>query len=414
MKKLIVIALVIFLLGCCQTTVKCTTDFSDTKNHWAENYINRLVLNDVINGYEDGTFKPDNNVTVAEFLKMIVQYTEYKKILEGERWPDWYINTAKYYNFIKENEFENYNEPIKRNEVAEILARYINVSDVKKAKNIFKDNVSDDILRLLELGVITGYDDGTFRGNNLVTRAEASAIICRAVKTRREIVANRKYDLEKSEKLTNINRKPNYKSDYSNRYEVRNGKLYFYDDGRYANLDGYTINEKYITNKKLIKLIESLIQEDGYTAVSYVPDTQLLSKIIVNFGRQEGYVYNNSYAFGYVFYEDKPFELKRISMNENLSEECFMKITIARMWKDFADFKNGEYAHKLNNEKLLKSLQVIFDKEEANEIYEYIQECIPRLMEEGTNKRFAETKKIGKYELNLYTDNIRVVIYVSK
>lgn len=339
MKKLIFIVMLMAVLCVNQANISYALEFSDTKNHWAENYINRLVLNDVINGYEDGTFKPDNNVTVTEFLKMIVQYTEYKKVYEGERWPDWYINTAKHYGFIKENEFEDYNAPIKRNDVARILARYINVDDIKKIRNSFNDDVSDDVLKLSELGVVTGYDDGTFKGNDFVTRAEASTIICRAVKTRRELVANRKYDLKKSERLTNINKNPTYESSYSNRYEVGNGKVYFFDNGRYAKLDGYTINEKYISNPKLIKLIESLIQEDGYVAVSYVPDEKLLNKIIVNFGKQEGYVYNNSYAFGYAFYEDRPFELRRISMNENLSEECFMKITIARMWKDFADLQ---------------------------------------------------------------------------
>lgn len=77
-------------------------------------------------------------------------------------------------------------------------------------------------------------------------------------------------------------------------------------------------------------------------------------------------------------------------------------------------YKGGEYTHELNNERLLRSLKVIFGNETANGIYEYIQECIPKLMKEGSTKRFTETRKIGKYELNLYTDNTRVVIYVSK
>lgn len=372
------------------------------------------MLNDVINGYEDGLFKPDNNITVAEFLKMLVQYIDYKKVLEGERWPDWYVNTAKYYGFIYENEFDDYDKPISRKEVATILGRYINLTDVKKSKNVFSDEVSSDVLKLYTLGVISGYEDGTYRGNNEITRAEASVIVCRAVSVRRSLVANKKYDIKNSEKLTNIGKTPSYKSDFSNRYEIKNNKIYFYDAGRYATLDGYTINEKYITNEKLIKMIKVLIQEDGYVALSYMPDQNLLNKMTLNFGKREGYVYNHNIAFGYTFYEDKPYELRRISMNDSLSEECFIKITIDRMWKDFADVKNGEYAHETNNYKLLKSLEVLFEKNFAKEIFDYIQEYLPAVKQNGAEKQYAEMKKIGDYEVNIYNRGTQFNIYISK
>ena len=45
--------------------------FSDTDNHWAKEAIDFMTDKGVINGYEDSTFRPDNNMTKAEFYKVI-------------------------------------------------------------------------------------------------------------------------------------------------------------------------------------------------------------------------------------------------------------------------------------------------------------------------------------------------------
>ncbi|WP_413162357.1 glycoside hydrolase family 10 protein [Capilliphycus salinus ALCB114379] len=46
-------------------------DFSDIKEHWAKDCIEKLAEDEIISGYEDGTFKPDNSVTRAEFAAML-------------------------------------------------------------------------------------------------------------------------------------------------------------------------------------------------------------------------------------------------------------------------------------------------------------------------------------------------------
>ena len=42
--------------------------FTDMGSHWADVTIGKLIELGVINGYGDGTFKPDNTITRAEFL----------------------------------------------------------------------------------------------------------------------------------------------------------------------------------------------------------------------------------------------------------------------------------------------------------------------------------------------------------
>jgi len=51
-----------------------TTVFKDLPaNHWATGYINLAVSQGIIKGYPDGTFKPNNNVKIAEALTVLVQ-----------------------------------------------------------------------------------------------------------------------------------------------------------------------------------------------------------------------------------------------------------------------------------------------------------------------------------------------------
>jgi len=49
------------------------TNFSDVRNHWAREFITRLAAENVIAGFPDGTFKPDQPVTRAQFAAIIRQ-----------------------------------------------------------------------------------------------------------------------------------------------------------------------------------------------------------------------------------------------------------------------------------------------------------------------------------------------------
>ena len=54
------------------TVVSADREFSDlSPSHWGYSYVQTLVGDGTINGYEDGTFRPEANVTRAEFVKMI-------------------------------------------------------------------------------------------------------------------------------------------------------------------------------------------------------------------------------------------------------------------------------------------------------------------------------------------------------
>lgn len=70
-KKLaaIILAMVVML-----TPMAQAANFSDTKGHWAESTIDNMVDFGIINGYKDGTFRPNNNMTRAEFVVMYYRF----------------------------------------------------------------------------------------------------------------------------------------------------------------------------------------------------------------------------------------------------------------------------------------------------------------------------------------------------
>ena len=72
---------------------------SDISGHWAEEKIQSWIDQELIKGYEDGTFKPENNITRAEFMTLVngaFDYTETEEISFSDVAEDaWYAEAVK-------------------------------------------------------------------------------------------------------------------------------------------------------------------------------------------------------------------------------------------------------------------------------------------------------------------------------
>ena len=108
---------------------------SDIAGHWAESVITQWQSKGLIQGYEDGTFKPGNTITRAEFVTL--------------------MNNAK--GFWSEGS--------------------INFSDVKNGSWFYSA-----VARAVAAGYVKGYSDGSFKPNNTITRAEAAMMIANTAK----------------------------------------------------------------------------------------------------------------------------------------------------------------------------------------------------------------------------------------
>lgn len=82
-----------------------TTKFPDVaENHWANKYIAYAVKAGIINGRDDGTFRPENPVTYGEAVKMVVCAKGYGSLYKqnpGEAWYQGYIKVANDVNLTK-------------------------------------------------------------------------------------------------------------------------------------------------------------------------------------------------------------------------------------------------------------------------------------------------------------------------
>ncbi|RXJ02192.1 hypothetical protein DS745_07295 [Anaerobacillus alkaliphilus] len=150
-----------------------------------------------IKGYEDGTFKPDQKVTRAEVAVMIARNLGYDHLQKVEaqpfsdvqvtHWAASAIDFVKKYGLMKgdsKGEFKP-NKVITRAEMATIVARYKKLAllDEVKAQLAFPDIKGHwavkEIAANKQAGIIHGYQDGTFRPNGSLSRAEAVKVLNR-------------------------------------------------------------------------------------------------------------------------------------------------------------------------------------------------------------------------------------------
>ena len=151
-----------------------------------------------VNGYPDGTVKPNGNITRAEVAAILYRIMDadcvktyydtassYRDVARGD-WFNVYIATLENAGVIVDTRAGGYfrpNEAITRAELAAMLAQF---SQTKSAANYFNDVpanywAANAIAVCAKLGWINGYPDGSFRPDQTVTRAEMMAMINRAL-----------------------------------------------------------------------------------------------------------------------------------------------------------------------------------------------------------------------------------------
>ena len=198
-KKMIYASLFLFIVVIFSNSI--AKEFQDVAiDHWAHEYINYLSDNSIINGYEDNTFKPNDNISRAEFIKLITSANKSNEYFEYEKnhtitynWYDVYMNYALTNGFLtKEIGFGNPNDLLTRKEMVIILGKiakthdFVNSKDVEKAnftdiQNVFSKDESIYLDYACSSELISGYEDGTFKPLNNMTRAEVATVIFKFV-----------------------------------------------------------------------------------------------------------------------------------------------------------------------------------------------------------------------------------------
>ncbi|HHX29507.1 MAG TPA: hypothetical protein GX716_10955, partial [Firmicutes bacterium] len=176
---------------------------SDILGHWGEKDILRLVSLGVVGGYEDGTFRPEAGITRQEFAKMVVLAAGLEPDAEPEltfadsdeiaEWAKGYVSAAVKAGIITgvgDNRFAPA-DPVTRAQAATMIMRSLGEMETS-LELTFADAESIPewaqaaILGAVEKGIITGFEDNTFRPELNATRAQAAKMLSKLTVVRFE------------------------------------------------------------------------------------------------------------------------------------------------------------------------------------------------------------------------------------
>lgn len=180
-----------------KTDIKDETidSFKDMEGfEWAEEAVTKLFAESIVSGDGSGYFRPRDNITREEFVKMLVltfnitadEQTDMTfSDADKEQWYYPYLQTAFSAGVIKgiSNDKFGVGMTVSRQDAAAMIFRSMGLNGAEISEELFTDEteISDYALeavkQLKEMGIISGYEDGSFRPLGTITRAEAAKML---------------------------------------------------------------------------------------------------------------------------------------------------------------------------------------------------------------------------------------------
>ena len=202
-KNLIVAVLGMMILGFMSTAMAAANPFRDVpSDHWAYNAVVNLAAKGINEGYGDGTFRGDRNITRYEaaslLAKVITKVNNVSVTGEGKPFSDvpkshWAYRSVAILSATGitkgygDGTFRG-DKNITRYEMSLMIANLIekNFNVTAEGKNPFSDVPSNHwaegaVTILAAKGINEGYGNGTFMGNRNITRYETTMMLSRAL-----------------------------------------------------------------------------------------------------------------------------------------------------------------------------------------------------------------------------------------
>lgn len=286
------------------------SDISDKKYEWAVGYIENMADMNLISGYEDGTYRPDNSITRLEALSLFARamgsrseinqkaleaaHTKYGdsvakyKLSFGSEDVEYLL----YRGALKETELNSYlaedlrNEPMPRHEAAVIITKAL-CAEKEATSEIMIDleytdakqipsKSSQYVYYVTKNNIMTGMGDGTFSPNSGVLRSQIAVMLSKTVDMIGLTVEELKFD------------------------GVSGSNVSFYDENGEPGLMGFNSNTRFYMDGELVQaknipsgvnaLFTYVNNELAYVDVlSTIPD-ETLSGVYQGFSSQNGVV----------------------------------------------------------------------------------------------------------------------------
>lgn len=147
--------------------------FSDIAGHWSESTVQWGIANSIVDGYTDGKFQPDRQVSEEEFLSMLLKAFGNKlDSKSGTAWSDSLYAFAVQHKYpLKGAENRGLrSQPITRETMAEIIS-------AADGNSVFKDKAIDYLLSKSYAEGRSNNGAAGFAGQEELTRSEALQII---------------------------------------------------------------------------------------------------------------------------------------------------------------------------------------------------------------------------------------------
>ncbi|MGG1515600.1 CBM35 domain-containing protein [Paenibacillus oryzisoli] len=186
------------------TAPKPEVNLSDLAAHWAESDVKQAIELGIVRGYPDGTFKPDRAVTRAEFAAMLIHalkpqetnlYNAPLTFTDKEKIGDWALNAVA--QAVQAGIISGYEDgsfrpdaEMTRSEMAKMIASALGFSDDKAPTSGFADDTAvpdwakDAVASLRMRGIMEGKEGNQFAPGDQATRAEAIRVLLNMLRNR--------------------------------------------------------------------------------------------------------------------------------------------------------------------------------------------------------------------------------------
>ena len=162
---------------------------ADYTQHWAKEAIEKWNAYEVVKGYENGDFRPNNPITRAELatiLDRVFKFPEASSLspyMDIIATPDkWYVVPVSKVTALNLMHIEGFlfepNAPVTREEAAYAIAKAYELDPIDELKTYFKDEeqislwAKETVKTLAYYGYINGTPEGNFMPQSTLTRAE--------------------------------------------------------------------------------------------------------------------------------------------------------------------------------------------------------------------------------------------------
>lgn len=294
MNKLIKKTVIILIFILTISSIKSFGFFVDLNEHWSDESVYWATYEvRIFNGYPDGTLKPEQNITRAQYIALINRVLERKNLYEDlelnglspgytdikkDHWS--YSEISKVSHVIDQFEFTELSikdifpgdrlyssKKITRYEAA-LLARTVSTPSIEIEINNFEDLSEEheyykELNELINNGIFVGYRN-RFRPDDYITRAEAATIMRRIYKDL-DYLSNDYLTILPTEIPLKISN--NFPLFFIDEYEMSENDRLFTNavtSLEYKQFVGYIpISERHLYDKNPIKTIVDL-RERGY------------------------------------------------------------------------------------------------------------------------------------------------------